>query len=79
VEDPGENPRFWHLAGADDGDVPSILEGIIEVKLQAPSTDLWGKPQIHGSDDVGAHTSFSPLGASILEVWIDIDHWMVLW
>jgi hypothetical protein len=62
------------MAGAGDGDVSYVLEGIIEVNLQAPSANLRGKPQIHGSDDVGALTSFSSLGASILEVCIKIDH-----
>jgi hypothetical protein len=38
--DPGENPRFRSLVGVGDGDVSYVLEGIIEVKLTAPSTAL---------------------------------------
>jgi hypothetical protein len=44
VVDPGENPRSRPMAGAGDGDVSYVSEGIIEVKLQAPSANLWGKP-----------------------------------
>jgi hypothetical protein len=38
------------------------LEGIIEVNLPALSATLQGKPQILGSDDGDAFTSFPPWG-----------------
>jgi hypothetical protein len=62
VADLGENPRFRPLAGAGDADVLYVLEGIIEVKPLAPSANLRRKPQIHGSDDGGASTSFPSWG-----------------
>jgi hypothetical protein len=49
VAESGENPRFRPLAEAGDGNVSYVLEGIIEVKLQAPS-------------DGSAPTSFPPWG-----------------
>jgi hypothetical protein len=65
VVDPGENPRFRLLSRTSDGDVLDVSEGIIEVKLPAPPATLRGKPQIRGSGDGGAPTSF-PLQGIIL-------------
>jgi hypothetical protein len=62
MAEPGENPRFWPLTGAIDGDVSYVFEGIIEVKLQAPSANLRGKPQIYGSDDGATPMSSPPWG-----------------
>jgi hypothetical protein len=45
VADPGENPRFWPLAGASDGNVLCVLEGLVEVKLPVLSTTLRGNPK----------------------------------
>jgi hypothetical protein len=44
VADLGENPRFWSLAGAGDGDISYIFESIIEVMLTDPSAILREKP-----------------------------------
>jgi hypothetical protein len=59
VADLGETLVFG-LAEIGDGDVLHVLEGIIEVNLPAPFATLRGKPQIHGSDDGDAPTSFLP-------------------
>jgi hypothetical protein len=44
AKDLGEHPRFRALSGAGDVGVSYVLEGIIEVKPQAPSSNLQGKP-----------------------------------
>jgi hypothetical protein len=53
------------LAGTGDSDILDVREGIIEVKLLAPSAILRGKPQIRGSDDGGAPSSFPLRGINL--------------
>jgi hypothetical protein len=69
VAGPRENPRLRLLARAGDGDVLCVLECIIEVKLPFPSATLWGNPR--SMDRMMAMLlRCSPLGASILEVYV---------
>jgi hypothetical protein len=78
MADPREIPRFRPLARSGDGGFSYVLEGIIEVKLQAHSANLWGKPRSM-DQMMAALLRYFLLGASILEVCIDMDQWMVLW
>jgi hypothetical protein len=72
-------PWFRPLAGADDGDVLYVLEGIIEVEILAPLDTLHGNPR--SLDWMMAMLPVvSPLGASILELCITSrNQRMVLW
>jgi hypothetical protein len=63
------------LAGVGDTDALCVLEGIIEVKLPSPFSNLQGKPQTNGSHDGDTYTSFPLGGINLGDVGLVRDLW----